>query len=226
MIKIRPSWDTTWLHIAILMARRSKCVRDQVGAVIVDASNRIVATGYNGPPAGFDPIGVDGESIGDLDCSHWCTRAKHPKHVGWIFPDNSTTDAGPFNIEKRSNDKTYIVWKSYEVELTIESAKRYNIKPKWADRSSDYSDCPSLHAEANALSVCDRSSREGGTIYVTSAICFGCAKLIANSGLAQVIVRNFDANGEAIQHRNWKKSREFLESCGIDVATVNAYLED
>jgi len=81
---------------------------------------------------------------------------------------------------------------------------------------SDYQDCPALHAEANALMVCDRKDREGGTIYVTSGVCWGCAKLIANSGLSTVVV---DATTYEKNHRNTEKSYSFLEQCGITVVT-------
>lgn len=47
------NWDDTWMQIAYTMAKRSRCVRRQLGAVIVDSTNRVVATGYNGPPAGY-----------------------------------------------------------------------------------------------------------------------------------------------------------------------------
>lgn len=83
--------------------------------------------------------------------------------------------------------------------------------------SPDYSDCPSLHAEANALLCSDRSAREGGTIYVTSGVCYGCAKLIANSGLATVVIDASPPN--AHKHRDVDRSYLFLESCGITVVT-------
>lgn len=76
-----------------------------------------------------------------------------------------------------------------------------------------YNDCPSLHAESNALSVCDRVAREGGSIFVTSHVCYGCAKLIANSGLAVVhVLPDSDA-----PHRNSSKSYEYLTKCGLKV---------
>ncbi len=56
------------------------------------------------------------------------------------------------------------------------------------ERTESYSTCISIHAEANALLFCDRNDREDGTMYVTSAPCIGCAKLIANSGLKRVII--------------------------------------
>jgi len=48
----RPDWDAYFLQIAWGVAARADCRRRQVGAVIVDAGHRIVATGYNGAPAG------------------------------------------------------------------------------------------------------------------------------------------------------------------------------
>lgn len=151
-LAVRPTWDETWLSVARDIARRSLCVRDQVGVVIVNVHNRVVATGYNGPPEGF--------AHWDAPCIQWCPRAK-----------------------------------------------QVNVK------DPDYHDCPSLHAEANALSVCDRSVREGGTIYITSAICAGCAKLVANSGLKRVVIALDDMNN--FPHRNAMESYEFLRKCGV-----------
>lgn len=48
----RPSWDTYFMDIACLVAMRSTCLRRAVGAVIVK-EHRILATGYNGAPAGI-----------------------------------------------------------------------------------------------------------------------------------------------------------------------------
>lgn len=150
----RPTWDTTWLNVAKVISQRSLCSRAQVGAVIVDPDNRIVATGYNGPPSGF--------GHGEKSCVKWCQRSK---------------DA--------------------EEQLLL---------------SPTYDDCPSLHAEANALMVCDRVEREGGTIFVTSHVCFTCAKLIANSGLKRLVV---DPDKPA-RHRQPQRSYEFLKRMGIE----------
>ncbi len=48
----RPSWDRYFMEITNLVASRSTCLRRQVGAVIV-RDKRILATGYNGAPAGL-----------------------------------------------------------------------------------------------------------------------------------------------------------------------------
>lgn len=46
----RPSWETYFMDIARLVAKRSTCTRRAVGAVIV-MDRRILATGYNGAPS-------------------------------------------------------------------------------------------------------------------------------------------------------------------------------
>ncbi len=48
----RPNWDEYFMEMAELTAKRSTCLRRQVGAVIVK-DKHIVATGYNGAPTGL-----------------------------------------------------------------------------------------------------------------------------------------------------------------------------
>lgn len=82
--------------------------------------------------------------------------------------------------------------------------------------ANDYSDCPALHAEANAITMSDRTLRMGGTLYVTSHVCTPCAKLIANSGLQFVVV---DSQREH-EHRRSDDSYRFMRDCGL-VVVVN-----
>lgn len=65
----REAWSTTWLEVAEVMSRRSRCVRAQVGAVIVTPSQRIVSTGYNGPAATLERAEYN-------QCDSWCPRAR------------------------------------------------------------------------------------------------------------------------------------------------------
>ena len=48
----RPSWETYFMDIAELVAKRSTCLRRAVGAVVVK-DKRILSTGYNGAPTGI-----------------------------------------------------------------------------------------------------------------------------------------------------------------------------
>lgn len=47
--RLRPTWDHYFMTLANLAARRSNCMRRQVGCVLV-RSNRVTSTGYNGTP--------------------------------------------------------------------------------------------------------------------------------------------------------------------------------
>lgn len=48
----RPSWDEYFMEMAMLTAKRSTCMRRNIGAVIVQ-DKHIIATGYNGAPKGI-----------------------------------------------------------------------------------------------------------------------------------------------------------------------------
>ena len=55
----RPSLDEYFMEIATIVAKRSTCLRQKVGAVIVK-EKRILATGYNGAPSGLPHCDVVG----------------------------------------------------------------------------------------------------------------------------------------------------------------------
>jgi dCMP deaminase len=48
----RPEWDSYFMEIVQVVAKRSTCLRRGVGALIVK-KKQIVATGYNGTPVGL-----------------------------------------------------------------------------------------------------------------------------------------------------------------------------
>jgi dCMP deaminase len=50
--RVRPDWDTYFMDMARLAARRSSCLRRAVGAVLAK-DRRVLATGYNGAPSGI-----------------------------------------------------------------------------------------------------------------------------------------------------------------------------
>lgn len=139
------------MAVADAIALRGDCERAQLGAVIVNEQNRIIATGYNGPPAGTRDT-----------CAESCPRLQQ----GAAVP---------------------------------------------------YAACTTIHAEANGLLFCDRRDREGGTIYVTGAVCQDCAKLIANSGLARVVMRSSEHDA----HRNPDEVQRYLTRHGIEVQIIH-----
>ena len=56
---MRPTWDEYFGNLANEVSKRSTCTRRQVGAVLVNADNEIVGSGYNGSPSGT-PHCIDG----------------------------------------------------------------------------------------------------------------------------------------------------------------------
>ncbi len=81
---IRPGWDLYFIRIAKEVASRSTCPRAAVGAVIVK-DDKILATGYNGAPAG-KPHCID---VGcDMRDGH-CKRAVHAETNALIAARNT-----------------------------------------------------------------------------------------------------------------------------------------
>ena len=56
---MRPDWDDYFMEIAYVVAKRSTCLRRQIGALLVK-DRHILATGYNGAPRGLAHCGEVG----------------------------------------------------------------------------------------------------------------------------------------------------------------------
>jgi len=86
--------------------------------------------------------------------------------------------------------------------------------PGDATSGADEDGCIAIHAEANALLFSTPEERDGATLYSTAAPCFGCAKLIANSGVREVV-----ASGG--RYEGWDAVRDFLRDCGVRVRLLD-----
>jgi dCMP deaminase len=111
---------------------------------------------------------------------------------GWLDPEE-IYEQWPF-------EETVIVANDNE---SFETDVRYRLKTK-----------PEvLHAESNAIAKLARSSQGGrdASIFITTAPCLDCAKLIYQSGISSVYYRDSYRNMDGV---------EFLEKSGIDVNKV------
>lgn len=204
----RPSWHETRIAMARSLAKRSLCTRDQVGAIIVDKQFKIIGEGYNGPARYTEHE--------DKPCTEWCPRASSErKIVAW------SNAHFPGELEINQGEGTFHLWDGYPYERMLipdvdEFMKNHGGEPVYEEKKADYSDCPSLHAEANALMASDRSLRAQGMIYITSHPCLACAKLIANSGLTGVFVGH-DGKHE---YRRDDAVYKYLKDLGISVWEV------
>jgi len=57
--RLRPPWDTYFMHLAHLASLRSNCMKRRVGCVLIH-NNRIISTGYNGTPRGITNCNAGG----------------------------------------------------------------------------------------------------------------------------------------------------------------------
>jgi dCMP deaminase len=77
-----------------------------------------------------------------------------------------------------------------------------------------HDNCVAIHAEANALLYSSPEEREGASIYITGVPCFSCAKLIANSGIGEVVAQGAPYDG-------WHEVRDFLLRCQVRVRLLS-----
>jgi dCMP deaminase len=71
---MRDDIDTHFMKIALLVSERSTCIKQNVGAVLV-CDKHIIATGYNGAPAGLPHCTEETclrKGLSSLEDSHLC----------------------------------------------------------------------------------------------------------------------------------------------------------
>jgi len=124
----RPSINQYLMTMAFQVATRATCEEAQVGSVLVSKDNHILATGYNGSPAG------QSECLGKASCKLLRDRGK----------------------------------------------------------SGVYQLCPTIHAEANAISQYRAAygkphAPKGSRIYVTTAPCLSCLQQLLAAGVNHVV---------------------------------------
>lgn len=76
--------------------------------------------------------------------------------------------------------------------------------------------CTGLHAEANAILFAAPADRDGATIYITAPPCFECARLIANSGIREMVSLSDDSAVD------FERTRGFLLDCNVRVRVLDA----
>ena len=81
----KPSFDEIYMDLAENLAKRSHCVKAQVGAVLTK-DTRIVSLGYNGPPAGTHNCDIDFEKDGcPRDSKGSCSLALHAEQNAILY---------------------------------------------------------------------------------------------------------------------------------------------
>ena len=99
MTNLRPTWQEYFMKMAHLTASRSTCLRRKVGAVLV-RDNRIIATGYNGAPAGIKHCEITGCLRQQLNVP---SGQKHELCRGLHAEQNAIIQAAVFGISTKGS---------------------------------------------------------------------------------------------------------------------------
>jgi dCMP deaminase len=144
---VRPSWDDYFMAMVKIVATRGTCDRLYAGSVLVK-ENRIIATGYNGSPAGLPHC----SDVGHLLEEGHCVRTIHGEHNALLQAarQGSTSTNGSTMYTKYSpcvhctkyiiscGVKRVVVGKTYRNSQAIDMLKEagveveiYQEKPEW-----------------------------------------------------------------------------------------------
>ncbi|HKJ87617.1 MAG TPA: hypothetical protein VKA48_03830 [Gammaproteobacteria bacterium] len=169
----RPTKDTYFLRMAELVATRATCLRRQAGCVLVDRFGHVLATGYNGRPAGFN------------HCNHveketFETAAEAGRRYGDLFrageaANLDTRDLRGGHLPGDDADPAVYRWP-------------HPCRGAAAASGSGLDGCEAVHAEQNALLQCP-DVQEIRTVYVTVSPCIHCVKMLLNTGATTVLFR-------------------------------------
>jgi dCMP deaminase len=85
MKQLRPAFDDIFMDLAKNLAKRSHCIKAQVGAVLIK-DTRIISIGYNGPPAGTHNCDEEFPEVGcPRDSKGSCSLALHAEQNAILY---------------------------------------------------------------------------------------------------------------------------------------------
>lgn len=91
MSKEKPQFDDIFMELAVNLAKRSHCIKRQVGAVLAK-DTRIISIGYNGPPAGTHNCDEEWPDTGcPRDSKGSCSLALHAEQNAIIYATKNGT---------------------------------------------------------------------------------------------------------------------------------------
>lgn len=190
------NWDQYFMAFARLAASNTKCGSRKIGAALV-VDNRVVATGYNGPPEGMPR----------------CSDRYRKQHAGGLMEVGQVKVLGPFEQAEGSPDPQAVPWPDDNFcprrVLGYPSGKGLEI-------------CVAAHAERNALLQAARLGirTEGATLYCwCGQVCKDCAIEIVNAGVAELVF----LSGQPVYD---DLASEILENSCVLVRTIPDLTDD
>jgi dCMP deaminase len=100
IIEAKPKFETIFMDLATNLAKKSHCVKAQVGAVLTK-DTRIISIGYNGPPAGTHNCDIEWPKDGcPRDSKGSCSLALHAEQnaILYAIKNNSSVQGATLYI--------------------------------------------------------------------------------------------------------------------------------
>ena len=151
----RPSFDEIYMQLAEQLARRSHCVKMQVGAVLTK-DTRIISLGYNGPPAGTHNCDEEWPDTGcPRDSKGSCSLALHAEQNAILYAAKNKVDMEgstlyvtlapciacarvifSVGIKKVIYKNSYAEYKGIGIEEGVEFLKKFGVEViRWKEES-------------------------------------------------------------------------------------------
>jgi deoxycytidylate deaminase len=161
-----PTSDETIMNVAYAASNSTKCLKRQVGAVIVAPSGEPISIGFNENPMGTHPCVIEyGECYRDV------IRNETFRQL-----NQSNT-----NCPNCGNALGVLIgppWRCEHCHKAIE-------KTFFPDRAMNW--CTAIHAEERAILNAAGRDLHGCTMYSTTFPCFLCSQKIAHAGIKEVV---------------------------------------
>lgn len=158
---MRMTKDQLFMNIAILLSKRSTCIRRQVGCVIVDNRGHEIGMGYNGVASSM-PHCNEEESLSFL------SREERDKE----YDRMQEAGKSPVCSDYERFPHFLLTFNPNACDGT--------------DKPMGLDNCEAVHAEQNALIKC-KDVQSIHTVYVTTFPCISCMKLLINTPVSRLI---------------------------------------
>ncbi len=188
---------------------QNPCLSRSIGVVVVDPkSNKVLATGYNGPPR---------------DTPH-CDDPEYLRDIVWpqLTEEEKAFARGKYRFGVTRGEGAE---PESECDLFVKNFEHCGQCPRklvGAESGQRLELCSCAHGEANAIVNATKDLYEGSTLLCWCGIpCFECTKLIINAGVKTVYCFDW---GKDYSHG----SRWLFKKAGVEVIEKSAeyYLND
>ena len=200
--KINRKYDDVMMETTSIWAKKSKCKKRKVAAVIAE-DNVIISIGINGIPKGYERTLVEEikcekcNGTGKLENNEECNNCSGKGFIITEIPARFECEDEIKVCPKCKKEYKNGLYENKKVNFCIECGEDLRKVKSFLRTDHDIT----LHAEQNALINAARLGHktEDATMYISTAPCSRCALLIAQAGIKRVVYGEEYKNKEGIQ---------------------------